>query len=184
MTTTTQTTAATTSHSISTPPAIGADIVGTRLNITFADGRALELEATELTPEMQHAAMMHGLKQKLVDAGAIARNTMTGKSASLSDKFDAIEEVFNRITGAAPTWNKQRGEGTGGNGGGSLKRALMQMTGKTSAQIDAYLEAKTKEEKTALKKNAKVAEIILELQTAGADEGIDTDALLDELNEE
>jgi len=176
MNTTTQTT------TTANVPAISADIVGTRLNIMFADGRVIELEASELNAEMQEYAMMHGLKQKLVDAGAIARNTTTGKSASLDDKYEAIKEVADRITSAAPTWNKARAEGTS-NGGGLLKRALMEMTGKTAAAIEAYLDGKTKEEKTALRKNPKVAEIILAMQVANADSNIDTDALLDELND-
>jgi hypothetical protein len=57
----------------------------------------------------------------------------------------------------------------------------MQMTGKTKPEIVKYLENKTTEEKAALRKNPKVAAIILELQQAASNPNIDSDALLGEL---
>lgn len=173
---------ATVKNSTTKVPAVSAESFESMLTLTFQDGRVIELDAAGLNDEIRHQALMHGLKQKLLDAAAIARNTITGASASLDDKFDAVKEVYDRITGEAPTWNKPRGEG-GGAIGGLLKRALMQLTGKTAAEVEEFLEGKSKEEKAALRKNPKVAAIILELQTAGADDEIDTDALLDELND-
>jgi hypothetical protein len=163
------------------PPAVSAESFGRVLTLTFADGRVIELDANKTPDAIREAAMMHGFKQKLLDAAAIARNTLTGASASLSDKFDAVQEVFDRLTRAeGATWNKGRAEG-GGSVGGILKRALMQLTGKTAAEIETYLADKSKAEQAALRKNPKVAAIILELQTAGADDAIDTDELLGEL---
>lgn len=164
-------------------PAISADDHESILTVSFSDGRVLELDASALDGTIRLKAMMHGFKQKLLDAGAIARNTATGKSATLEDKFDAVKEVYDRLTGDNPTWNKIRAEGAGA-GGGLLKRALMQMTGKSAVMIEAFLQEKTKEERAALRKNPKVAEIILELQTAEADESVDTDAMLNELTGE
>jgi hypothetical protein len=164
-------------------PAITADIFGNTLTLTFADGRVLTLEASTLTDEIKQAAMMHGLKQKLVDGAAIARNPETGRSATLEDKFQAVKEIFDRITDpAAPSWNKGRASGEGDGGNSLLLRALCKMSGKSPAVMAAALEAKTKAEKAALRTNPKVAAVIAELQAERlAQQGIDGAALLDEL---
>lgn len=155
------------------------------LVIEFGNGKALTVEIGNLSPEIVRQATLHGLKQKLVDAAAIARNTTTGLSASLNDKYEAVKEVFDRITDIeAPSWNKVResGTGSGGGNGGVLVRALMQLTGKDKEAISAFLEEKTKAEKAALRANPKVAAIIAELQREKSAE-IDTDELLGELSE-
>lgn len=152
------------------------------LTLTFSSGDVIEIDASKLTPEVQHKAMMHGLKQKLMDAAAIAKNTDNGRSATVQDKFDAVKEVADRLT-VDGAWNKTRtSEGSSNNT--LLARALVQMSGKTRAQIDAFLETKTKEEKAALRKTSKVAHIIVALQAEQvANSGIDTDDLLAELDE-
>lgn len=160
---------------------ITADIFGTVLTLTFINGEALEIDAATLPADIAMQATLHGLKQKLVDAAAIARNTETGASATVNDKIAAVKEVHARLTSPNPTWNKVRAAGEGG-GNNLLARALMKMTGKDAAGIAAYLENKTKEEKAALRKNPRVATLIAEMQAAAAaTDGIDTDSLLAEL---
>lgn len=166
-------------------PDIAGEIKGSVLTLTFKDGRKLTLDGEKLPREIQIAAMMHGLKQKTVDAAAIARDTTTGRSASLQDKFDAVEEIVNRLTGENPTWNKIREGGTAAPGSNLLVRALMELSGKDRAQTLAFLEAKSKEQVAALRKNEKVATIIARLQAeaAKADKsgaGVDSDAVLGE----
>jgi hypothetical protein len=175
-------TTTTTPAPVARVPAITADIFGDTLTLTFSDGRVLSLDTTTLSDDIKQAAMMHGLKQKLVDGAAIARNPETGRSATLEDKFQAVKEIYDRITDAtAPSWNKGRGgEGDGGNT--LLLRALCKMSGKSPAVMASLLETKTKEEKKALRANPKVAAIIAELQAEKlAQQGIDGEALLDEL---
>lgn len=161
---------------------ISTDIFGKTLTINFSNGKSLEIDVGNLSADIVLQATLHGLKQKLVDAAAIARNTDTGKSATLADKFAAVAEVHARLTSATPSWNKVRSEGSG-NGNSLLVRALMTMGNKTKAQIDAFLETKSKEEKAALRANPKVAAIIAELQAANVDESINTDDMLAELGE-
>lgn len=163
--------------------AMSVDIFGTTVTVTFSNGKDLAIDCSTLTPEIQRMAMLHGIKQKLVDAGAIARNTDTGLSASIDDKHAAVAEVHARLTGTNPTWNKERG-----NGGEKVTKskdllpvALMQMTGKDRAYVDQFLSAKTKAEREALKKNPRVLAIIAELQAASGTNGVDTDSLLGEL---
>lgn len=154
------------------------------LKITCVSGEQLELATTTLPPELQIAAMLHGLKQKLVDAAAISRNPDTGRAASPDDKWAAVMEVYSRITAAGGTWNKTREGGAGGSGG-LLFRALVRLyPAKTADQLREYLDGKSDAEKTALRKNPKVATVIEEIRAeTGKAANVDTDELLGELED-
>lgn len=165
-------------------PDVNAEITNDgKLHISFLSGETITIDPTKLSDAIRTQATLHGLKQKLVDAAAIARDTATGRSATAKDKELAVREVYDRITKPDGTWNKVREAGATAVGG-LLVAALMQMTGKDKPAILAFLANKTNEEKAALRKNPKVAAIILELQQAAANPDIDTDALLSELTPE
>lgn len=147
------------------------------MTLDFAHGQSIIVATEQLTPEILGQAIMHGLKQKLVDAAAISRDPATGRAASITTKYDAVREVYQRLLSGE--WNKRR-EG-GGTSGGLLFRALVQMYDgrKTPEQIKDFLDAKSDKEKAALRKNPTVAKIIDELRAEGGD---DTSAdLLSEL---
>lgn len=150
-----------------------------RLMLDFANGQGLSVEINKLTPEMLFCAVMHGLKQKFVDAAAISRDPETGRPATIDTKFAAVEEVVNRVLGG--DWNKRR-EG-GGSTGGLLYRALVRMyEGKrTPEELKSWLDKKDDKEKAALRKNAAVAKIIDELRAEAGDENA-ADDLLAELD--
>ena len=155
-------------------PAIAADILtepsGTPygLRLTFAHGETLEITQGQLSADIRAYGLIHGLKQKLVDAAAISRNPETGRAASVADKFDAVKEVYDRLLSGE--WNKRREGGAGGSAGGLLFRALCRMYDgkKTPDDIKAFLDAKTDAEKAALRKNSKVAAIIEEIRAESA----------------
>ena len=141
----------------------------------------MAIRATDLSPTIVAQAIIHGLKQKLVDAAAISRNPETGRAASVQDKFDAVKEVYDRLL--AGEWNKRR-EGGSGASGGLLFRALCRMYDgkKTADDIRAFLEGKTDAEKAALRKNSKVAAIIEEIRAESAKDGdVNADELLADL---
>lgn len=153
------------------------------LGLRFANGRTLALAASMLSDDILSYAIWHGLKQKLVDAAAISRNPETGRAASVDDKFEAVKAVYDRLL--AGQWNAPR-EGAGASGG-LLFRALCRMyAGKKDEEaIREFLDTKTDAEKTALRKNPKVAAIIDEIRAeSGKAALIDTDELLDELESE
>lgn len=166
-------------------PTIATSIEGSKLSIVFeALGETLVIDADTLGDDIRQQAMMHGLKQKLVDAAAMSRNPDTGKSATVQDKFASVQEVFDRLTGEGATWNAIR-EGGSGNSGGLLYRALVRHYEgkKTAAVVKTWLDARSDAEKTALRKNAKIAVIIAEIQAEKPDvKAVDTDALLDGLD--
>ena len=161
---------------------ITAAINGNTLALTFANGETLTMRGDALNSDVQQYAMMHGLKQKLVDAAAISRNPETGRAASVEDKYQAVKVVYDRLL--AGQWNATR-EG-GGATGGLLLQALVRMYAgrKTADELKAFLADKSDAEKTALRKNPRVATIIEEIRAEqGKTADIDTDELLGELEE-
>lgn len=159
-------------------PAIAVEIDEAVMVLTFATGHTLEINGDTLSSELQRIAMMHGLKQKLVDAAAIARNPDTGRSATIEDKYNAVKTVYDRLL--AGLWNAPRGEGGSGTGG-LLFRALCKMyPAKTPEALREFLASKTASEHAALRKNPKVAAVIDELRAATATD--DGEEMLKELD--
>ena len=150
------------------------------LRLKFANGQELAITAGQLSNHVAEYAIFHGLKQKLVDAAAISRNPETGRAATVEDKYQAVKTVFDRLL--AGQWNATR-EG-GGATGGLLLQALVRMYAgrKTPDELKAFLGDKSDAEKTALRKNPRVAAIIEEIRAeTGKAANIDTDELLGEL---
>lgn len=150
------------------------------LYLKFANGKELVIAASQLTNNVMEYAIFHGLKQKLVDAAAISRNPETGRAATVEDKYQAVKIVFDRLL--AGHWNATR-EG-GGATGGLLLQALCRMYAgrKTVEELKAFLAGKSDAEKTALRKNPRVAAIIEDIRAEqGKAANIDTDELLGEL---
>lgn len=159
------------------PAAVAADIDGSTLTLTFANGDILRVYADTLTQAMRDAAIMHGLKQKLVDAAAIARNPDTGASATIADKYNAVREIFDRITSPEGTWNKIRGDGTGSNTGGLLLRAMAALTGRSLEETQGILDALSDDEVKALRASPKVQVKMADFRKPKAT-NVDVDALM------
>lgn len=161
---------------------IVASILNNTLSLTFSDGNDLHLDYTTLAPEIVKQAVLHGLKQKLVDAAAISAKD--GKYATVAQKYAAVKEVFDRLTGAngrPATWNKGRAESDGpSNARGLLVRALAELKNKPTDKIDEWLETLSKEQVTALRNNSQVAAKIAELKSRGS--SMDSDELLSQLD--
>ena len=161
-----------------TSGADNVEVFGGELTLTFGNGEQLTISADQLSADILGQALMHGLKQKLVDAAAISRNPDTGRSATIDDKYNAVREVYDRLLSGE--WNKTREAGAGGSGGLLFRALCITYPAKTPEAIREYLAKRTAEEKTALRK--KFAELIATLK-APADGGADVDAMLDELDD-
>ena len=152
-------------------PAIATDVVekdGMPVAVKFISqtGETLTADIQTLSPAIIAQLIAHGLKQKVVDAAAISRNPETGRTASVQDKWEAASAVFDRVVNQGQ-WNAVREGGGGGAGeGGLLVRALVQVYGKTTEQIKAYLDGKTDAEKAALRGHAKIAPVIAKIREA------------------
>ncbi len=159
-------------------PVVSTDVFGDTLTLNFLSGQELSLSLANLSPEILKQAALHGLKQKLVDAAAIARDPTSGLSATPEDKYQAVKSVFDRITKADGTWNAIR-EGEARAHGGMFVRALMELTKQDRDQVNAYIEKLTKEQVAAMKKNASVLEVMQRMEReAAAEKGADSDNLL------
>lgn len=160
--------------------AISATITedNSQLDLGFSNGQRIRVRVADLDQSIIAHAVMHGLKQKLVDAAALSRNPDTGRSATIEDKYLAVREVYDRLM--AGQWNKNRGDGTGTGVGGLLFRALCRLySGKTPDQIRAFLDGKSKEEQSALRKNPRVAAIIETIKAESAKTpDVDSDDML------
>ena len=158
-----------------TPAAISATVNGTVITIQASNGRYFTIDAEQLSPENRLAAIMQGLRKKLVDPAAMSRNPDTGASATIDDKFEACEEVGLRIKNGGD-WNKVRGDGTGPVKGGMLLRALIAIFGKTEEETRALLDECSDDEVKALRDSPKVQAKIAEFKRANSK--IDVDALM------
>jgi len=145
--------------------------------MTPAGGAPVRLEVTQLSEEIVRYAVLHGLKQKLVDAAAISRNPDTGRSATVADKLAAVQDVLDRLL--AGEWNKRR-EGGSGNGGLLFRALCIMFPNKTADGVKEFLAGKSDAEKAALRRNPKVAAI---MDTLRDDGDVDSDDLLGELAE-
>lgn len=164
-----------------TTKTIEATIAGQTLLLEFSNGESISINSSTLSESVFHAATMHGLKQKLVDAAAISRNPDTGRSATVDDKYNAVREVYERLL--AGQWNKTRGDGTGTGAGGLLFRALCELyADKTPDAIRTFLDKKDGKEKAALRAMPKIAAIIDRIRGEKSSD-VDADAMLDELND-
>lgn len=143
---------------------------GNVLIIEFGNGERIEVRPSVLSPDIREQAMFHGLKQKLVDAAAISRDTETGRSATVEDKFRAVFAVYNRLL--AGQWNAVRGEGSGTGSGGLLFAALMRLyPAKGADALREYLGGLTPGQQAALRKNPRVAPVIEEIKAERAADG-------------
>jgi hypothetical protein len=146
-------------------PAVTTTVNGNLLTVIFADGQTAEIDTKQLDDNIRVTAMMHGLNAKLVDAAAIGRDSVTGKSASLYDKKEAVLEIVARLTGENPSWNKIReGGGNGGVNNGLLLRAIMEVSGKTYEETRTFLLNLSPEQKAAIRARERVANVIARMQ--------------------
>jgi len=176
---------ATIKNDVKKVPAIAATINDAQdgMIINFSNGDAIVVNTHEMSATILQYATMHGLKQKLVDAAAISCNPETGRPATIGDKYDAVKSVYDRLMSGS--WNKPR-EGGAAVAGGLLFKALCRMYDtKTPEFIREFLAKKSDAEKTALRKNPRVASIIEEIKAENAkDDDGSSDELLNELEGE
>lgn len=127
------------------------------MQIVLSDGTDIAIRFDGLSDDIRHALMVHGLKQKIVDAAAIPRNTETGRAAPDADKITAMRNVAERLQSGE--WNAKTGEGGGTRS--LLARALdILYPAKAGAGIDAFVATLDKKAQAALRMSPKVAPII------------------------
>lgn len=152
---------------------ITAKIENNRLTINFSNGKQLVVVPTQFPAAIQDMALFHGFKQKLVDAAALS------SGATIEEKYEAITEVFDRLSGGE--WNKRResGEPRGGLLFNALLRAYPQ---RTPEQIREFLNGKSRKEQNAMMENSRLRPHIDAIRAEMA-KNIESDDLLSELDD-
>ena len=161
-------------------PAIDVTQFGNGLTLTFSNGAVIQCDAHNFDASIRDQAMLHGFKQKLVDAAAISRNPDTGRSATIDDKYQAVKEVYDRLMSGQ--WNKGRGDGTTGTGGLLYRALCLHYPAKTPEAIRTFLDKKTPKEQAALRAVPAIAKIIDTLKAESTDSDV-AESMLDELND-
>lgn len=137
--------------------------VAVGLSWAFRNGKAHSMKFDQLAPTMQAECLANGFRQKCNDSMAIARSTETGQSATDGEKYAAFIETFERVLSGQ--WNAERD----GNGGNSLLlQAIARVKKLDVEKIRPWFEARSDDEKKALRKNPAIAKAIAELQAANA----------------
>lgn len=140
------------------------------------------LRLSDLDDEIVRMAALHGLKQKVGDAGALSRDPETGRSATPAAKYAAMRTVADRLMGddGEPSWNARAGDAGAGEGG-LLVEALVRVTGQDRDTVRETVAAWDKATQAAMRGDAAVAPVIAEIKAERAAKGgakIDTKALL------
>jgi hypothetical protein len=129
--------------------------VGTRTHRwTFGHGIA---DITFTVPGTDHptyaTAAIHGYKQKIADAGAIVRDTKTGKSATDAEKRVAMQSIVDRILNDE-LWNAERGgervRKVPPINVAALVAAIVAIRQRPLEAVQAFVEAKTEETRFAM----------------------------------
>jgi len=139
---------------------------------TRLDFRNGETRSFSIPPELLTRFAAHGAEQKLGDA-------IAGEEAT-EDGVLAVDDLIAQLT--AGEWSVRRKAGAFA-GTSVLIQALVSVSGKSVEDIRAYLSNKTQEEKLALRRSAKIAPVIAEIEAAKPKKAstVDTDSLLVEL---
>ncbi len=158
--------------------AIETTIDGDNLIFSFADGETLEIDASTLEDSVRRMAVMFGLQRKIINGAAIARDTATGKSATIAEKREAMRAIVEQLQQGQ--WNRQRGDGTPRDKGGLLLDALCTMQpDKPRDAIRAWLAGLSPDAVKQLRKNPRVQLAIATIKAKDSDAS--GDELLDGL---
>jgi hypothetical protein len=152
------------------------------LHIVCRNGDKLILELDKLPADILDYAALVGLKEKLLDASALARSTVTGRSASLDEKFSAMKAVFDRLTGPLPTWNAKKAAPASPDS--IFLRAVCEYRQVDSEKAKAFLATLTKAQIASIKLHPDIRRIMDRMASeALADESSDdVNDLLDSLS--
>lgn len=132
-------------------------VVGGNVSIAYPTiGKSVSLDYDALSPAMQRAAGIHGLKQKLGDAKS---------GGTAGDKYEMAGRIIEAILGG--DW-ELRGESEGGQA--LLILALAEHTGKDAAYVTGIVKNATDEQLVSWKKHSKVASIMKNIAAARAAE--------------
>jgi hypothetical protein len=129
------------------------------------NGGKIVVNPAEFARNIVDAAVLHGFKQKIIDAAALSRDEETGRPATPAQKLAAMEDVVAQLREG--DWNR-RATGDGTSGSGLLVVALMRLTGKDRDAVEATVAGWSKEQQAAMRASAQVAPVIATIKAERA----------------
>lgn len=148
----------------------------------MCDGNTIAIDPRALPDNIREAAVLHGLKQKIVDAAAMSRDPETGASATANQKFHAMNDVATQLMQG--DWNRRAAGGGGQASAGLLVAALARLTGKPVGEVAGTVKGWTPEQQSAMRASPQVAPIIAQIKAERGltpTAGVDAEKLLGEL---
>ena len=127
------------------------------VTFTFISGEPLSASLSQFTPSIVTQLALHGLSQKVGDS-------YSGESDVAAARFSANKVLENLIAG---NFGATRGEGKIGD----LAQALMNLTGKSKEEVLEALDSMSKEDKLALRRDARVKKELLTIQLSTLEAG-------------
>lgn len=123
------------------------------------------LDMAKVSATVKAYAAFHGMKQRLVDAAAMSKDTKDGSAASPATKADAIRKLVDFYATGTEKWSRVS---EGGPKGGFLFEALCKVYGhmKAPSEIRAWLDGLSDKEQAALREDDTIAPVIAELKAA------------------
>lgn len=151
---------------------------------TLADGRVtvnvagqlpLIVDPAAMSEANRTYAMLHGIKQRVIDAAALERDPATGLSATPEQKYMAMAAIVNHLNSGAEEWNI-RGQARGPRVDAEfemLLEAISEVRQRDPAELRDWLKKKTATERLALAMHDSIKptlDAIRELKAASVDE--------------
>lgn len=146
--------------------------------------RPIVLDLNKVSQSNTDYAAFHGFKQRVADKAALPCDEVTGKSASPREKYDAMFALVDYYNSGSDGWSPARtGEGGGTSGMTKMLKAalLAAYPTKTEADIEKFLDGKSRKQQAALIASDVVKPHYEKLVNA-ATAGVDIQGLLSELD--
>lgn len=166
-------------------------VTDTAITLHVGGAGTIVIEFSNLSDDIRHRAMVHGLVQKVSDAAAIPKADLPEDAAEAAKvKFAAMKAVATRLLEG--DWSK-RAEGGSGPVAGIILRAFTEFVLAratkakkpiTAEDVRAVYQAKTRAEQLSLRNDPEIAAIIERIKSERGDaasRSVDTESLLGEL---
>ena len=161
------------------------DVVAQTLTITTKGiENPIVLAMKDVSPENATYAMLHGFKQRVVDAAAISRDESNGQPATPQEKYDAMKRMADHYASGSKEWSIRESGGSTVDTGLTI-RALAAVKGWTESvareKVDTACVAAKMSSREYLAKIARSTDVARKIAEMRAASSPDSDAMLAEL---
>jgi hypothetical protein len=152
---------------------------GSHLTFMVQDAGNVVLDMDKLSDAVKRRATVHGMIQRISDAAALSRDSVTGKSASAADKLAAMRELVEHYSTGTAEWRRtsERSPRALGDVGLLIAALMAQDTARDEEKVRAKVKTFTKAQIAALLNHADVKPFADAIRSAGT-AGVNAEELL------